>query len=169
MKKLILAFVLSLVSIAASAQNISYATMMKLYAMSDDLEAVDNTLESWGYTIGEVERDDEYECDRFTWGWGTARYDESIEDWVTTGTRHAIFAYSYYDDGSGIMRFSFPSSTTYNQVKSQLQANGWRLDEEETTETGYCKTYRKSSHNGYVTLRQYTIGNGGYGFSLVWY
>lgn len=169
MKKVLLVLVLSLVSLVASAQSISFNNMMKLYALRNDLETLDKTLESWGYTIGQVERDDEYESDCFTWGWGETHYDDSIEDWVYTGSRHALFSFNDYDDGGGIMRFSYPSATTYKQVKSQLKANGWRLDEEETDEVSYCMTYRKGTIDGYITLRHYFIGDGGYGFALVWF
>lgn len=166
MKKLFLTLVIALVAMVAQSQNVSYANLMKLSKMKS-VGDISTTLRSRGYKLGHTESTDEYET--YEWGWGTARYEEYLDDWTSSGTRWGLFTYMKYHNVGGIMYFTFFSTATYNQVKAQVKANGWKLMEEYADQAGFSSRYNKNGTDNFITLTELTSEAGGYLFRYSWY
>lgn len=159
MKRFLLSLVVLMVSLSMQAQSVSYDNMMKLSKMKT-VSKIKSALRSWGYKLGQKERIEDY--DLYVWGFGTAEYDDDLEIWTSTRSNWAMLTYMKYDDGGGTLFFNYPSALTYSQLKSQLQANGRKVTEENTDEFGSNIEYEKAGTDNYVTLTELARKDGGF-------
>lgn len=132
MKKFLLAFILAIGSITLSAQNISYANVVKLAKTA----SVTSTLLSWGYKLENISIGE----------WGQHYY------WVYKKGGYARVDWSImYGYGSSFL-FSFSSAETYRQLESQIKKAGWKFLEQYETRRGYLKVYEKEGTTDYIEL-----------------
>lgn len=165
MKKLLITFFLVFTAINLFAQNVSYANAVQLANMTS-VSDVSYTLRSWGYKLENTGSNEDYEY--YEWGYGDVRYDSDISDWTYGNKTWALATLMKFSDGN-IFYFNFPSSSTFEQVKSQVKANGWKISKEYQNETGFHILFEKDNVKDVVVLKELTTRAGVFSVSYYKY
>lgn len=158
MKKFLITFLFVFAAVSLSAQNISYANLVKLVNMTS-VSSMSSTLRSWGYKLGKTGNEEDYEF--YEWGWGDTKYNSDYGDWLCGQKAWTIACLMKFQD-SRIFYFNFSSSSTFEQLKSQVKANGWQVTDEYQNETGFHIKYEKESKNDFLDLKESTSPAGGF-------
>lgn len=158
MKHIVTAFIVFLISVNISAQNVSYQNVVKLANM-ESVSDVSSILRSWGYKLGDTCKTNGN--DTYYWGWGDVVYDKSIDDWKC-GKGDWSLAALIKSEIYIIFTFHFQSSRAFEQVKKQIKDAGWKVADEYQDELGLKLDFRKEETDDFIVLTESTSPAGGF-------